>query len=319
MLRLVVLAVSLTMCSNLAGETLRARIEVNETSVVNQTQFTLGEIARFSGMDANTQQQLAKIVIGSSPLPGLERVVTREQVITRLRQYGFHPEMFEINMPKRATVRREAYSLNVQRVVETAIHQLRQTLSLPEEAEVTCDTPPRDIPLPKQEPVLVAAPPRALGEGLYLVPVEVQCEGAPASTLSVRLRVRWNRAVVVALRALKAGEIVSPEAVTVQVVSLARDDARVATAPQQVIGKTLTRPLRAGQPVPTDALENPPLIRRGQLVKIQLRLPGATIETTATALQEGGTGARIRVQVTDTRKIVTATVLDAETVSLETP
>lgn len=292
-------------------------IHLRERSTVNGARFTLGDIGTFSGLDTATEARLKTVVLGSSPLPGLERAITREQVLTRLRQHGFQPEAFDIVAPSRVVVRREAHLVPAQRIVDTAVQKLRQAANLPEEAQIECDVPPRDISLPDGNPKVTASEPRALGGGLYLVPLQVSSEGSPTISLNVRLRVkRWCTAVV-ASQAIRTGEAISADAVVVQPVAITTGDADMVVEPEEVIGKVARRPIPAGQPIRRSSLDEPAVIRHGQNVKLVVHLDGAVIETAAVALQDGKVGARIRVQVIDTRKTLLATVADGETVAVE--
>jgi flagella basal body P-ring formation protein FlgA len=294
------------------------RIALRELSIVKNAQFTLGEVATFAEVDTQMQAQLAQVVLGASPLPGLERTITLEQVATRLRQHGFRPEMFDIVAPqKKIVVRREAHRFRAQRAVEAAVQKLRAAEALPDNAQAVCDTPLRDLLLPSDNMQVTTGEPRALGAGLYLVPVQVACEGISPVALNVRLRVSQSREVLVARRTIRTGEAIDTESVAIQRLVTDTDDQELLTDPAEVAGKIARRPIAAGQPLRRSAIDEPAVIRRGQNVKLQLKLDGAVVETSAVALQDGKAGARIRVQVTDTRKTLLATVADAETVTVE--
>ncbi len=288
------------------------RVEVREVSKVREGQFTLGEVATFAGMDAQLEARLRAVVLGTSPLPGLERTITREQIITRLRQHGFLPEAFDIVIPARAVVRREAHILPAQQIIACAIQKLRETAGLNADAVVECDAPVRDVSLPAGEPQLLAGEPRSLGGGLYAVPVRIACgTGAPAVSVNVRLRAKITRLVVVPVRAIRTGEAIGEQDVQLQAVTLPPDAGDFVTDPEEVIGKVARRPIAQGQPLKRSAVDAPAVVRAGQNVKLLVQVDGAVVEASAVALQDGKVGARIRAQVTDTRKVLLATVVEA--------
>ncbi|MCS6831511.1 MAG: flagellar basal body P-ring formation chaperone FlgA [bacterium] len=293
------------------------RIELRDLSIVRSARFTLGEVATIAGADAHTQARLAAVVLGTSPLPGAERTITLEQVATRMRQHGFRPESFDIIAPTKIVVRREVHLFRAQRAIEAAIGKLREAACLSDDAQAVCDTPPRDLPLPGDKVDLVAGEPRALGAGLYVVPVQIACDGTSPVTLNVRLRVsRWREALV-ARRTIRTGEAIEADAVVVQRIASNTEETDLLTDASEAIGKIARRPIAAGQPLKRSAIDDPAVVRRGQNVKLLVRLDGAVIETGAIALQDGKAGARIRVQVSDTRKTLLATVLDGETVTVD--
>jgi|GEM_PF-1038472 flagella basal body P-ring formation protein FlgA len=297
----------------------QARIEVRELSVVQNAQFTLGEVATFRGVDAQMQVRLAGVVLGTSPLPGLERAISIEQIVTRLRQHGIRPEALEIVAPTKIIVRREAHLVRAQHAIDAAIQKLRETVSLPDDAQAVCDVPVRDLSLPSGDVQVSAGEPRSLGAGLYVVPVQLHSAGASPVTLNVRLRVSRWREVLVAQRTIRAGEAIDGDMVAVQRMVVAQDDPDLVSDPAAVTGKIARLRVAAGQPLKRSAVEEPAVIRRGQNVKLLVRLTGAVVETGAVALQDGKVSGRIRVQVTDTRKTLWATVLDAETVTVDMP
>lgn len=295
----------------------QVRIELRDSSVVRNAQVTLGEIATFHGTDAQTQARLAEVVIGSAPLPGLQRVITLEQIVTRLRQHGFRPEAFAIVAPAKIVVRREAYLFRAQQAVDAAVQKLRETVPLSDNAQAICDTPLRDLTLPNNKVQVTAGEPRALGAGLYTVPVQIASEGASTLTLNVRLRVSQLREVLVATKAIRSGEAIDPDAVKVQRLATNPEDTELLTDLSEVTGKIARHAIAAGKPLKRSAIDEPAVIRRGQNVKLVVRLDGAAIETGAIALQDGKAGARIRVQVVDTRKTLLATVTDTGCVTVD--
>lgn len=292
-------------------------IRLHEQSIVKNAQFTLGDVADFVGIDTQTETRLKAVVLGASPLPGLERVITREQVLIRLRQHGFQPEAFEIVVPARAVVRREVHSLQPPQIAAVAIEKLHQSACLPEDAQVECDPAPRALSLPHDRVQITAGEPRALGAGLYTVPVQVVGEGIAPITVNVRLRTTFWREAVVATRAIHTGEAIGADAVALRTVAVLEDNDDLITDPSEVAGKIAKRPIAAGQPVRRTSIDEPAVVRRGQTVKLLVKLDGAVIETGAVAQQDGKVGARVRVLVTDTRKTLLATVVDAQTVMLD--
>jgi len=295
------------------------RIEVRERSAVQAAQFTLGDIATISGVDASTEARLRAVVLGSSPLPGLERPLTREQILIRLRQHGFQPEAFTLVTPARMVICREKKTLQGQQLVEAAVAALRNALNLPDDAQVECPTPPQDVSLPQGEAQLTAGEPRALGGGWYAVPIYLSTGRGARSTLNMRLRVGFWREVVVTQRSLRPGDVVDDTAVATERFLVYDEGGDFLTAAEEVCGKVVRQTIPARQPLRRSALEEPALIRRGQQVKLLVQMDGAVIEASALALQDGKAGALIRVQVVDTRKTLTATVVDSQTVQMSVP
>lgn len=76
-----------------------------------------------------------------------------------------------------------------------------------------------------------------------------------------------------------------------------------------LVGMEVTRPLRAGLPIPKESLRMPPQTYKGKTVTITLSQPGMEITTSGKALQDGYKGDNIRVFSNLNQKIINATVV----------
>jgi flagella basal body P-ring formation protein FlgA len=83
-----------------------------------------------------------------------------------------------------------------------------------------------------------------------------------------------------------------------------------------LIGMEVTRPLRAGMPIPKDSLRFPPEAYKGKSVTITLTQPGMEISTSGKALQDGYKGDNIRVFSNLNQKVINATVIAPGVVSV---
>jgi len=112
--------------------------------------------------------------------------------------------------------------------------------------------------------------------------------------------------VVVATRALRAGQAVSPADLEIVTRRLAGVGSCCATELGEVIGQTVRRPIGGGEPVRFEALETPPAIRRGELVTIVASNPGMEIRATGVALGDARSGEPVRIRHSSSLRIVQA-------------
>jgi flagella basal body P-ring formation protein FlgA len=99
----------------------------------------------------------------------------------------------------------------------------------------------------------------------------------------------------------------------------AEKDAAASTSVQtldEIIGKELKRSLPAGQAVASDLLQSPRLVHRGEDVTIKSFAAGVVITTGGKAVEEGGQGDVIPVELADQRERVFARVIDFRTVAI---
>ena len=87
--------------------------------------------------------------------------------------------------------------------------------------------------------------------------------------------------------------------------------------PKQVLGKRLQRPLRRGAVLVPTLLEDPRLVKRGDLVYIVAQIGGIEARMRGKALAQGSLGERIRVLSLSSGKELDARVISAATVRVD--
>jgi flagella basal body P-ring formation protein FlgA len=85
---------------------------------------------------------------------------------------------------------------------------------------------------------------------------------------------------------------------------------------QTLVGRMARRSLLPGQPIPTNAVEDPWTVARGAVVKVIVEDSGLSIVTYGAAMQSGAAGALIPVRNTDTGVIIRGIVQPDGTVKV---
>jgi flagellar basal body P-ring formation protein FlgA len=85
---------------------------------------------------------------------------------------------------------------------------------------------------------------------------------------------------------------------------------------QTLVGRMARRSLLPGQPIPTNAVEDPWIVARGAVVKVIVEDSGLSIVTYGAAMQSGAAGALIPVRNTDTGVIIRGIVQPDGTVKV---
>ncbi len=130
------------------GRDARATIRIPETVFVASERFRLGEIATLESEDTEIKQRLAQIELGASPVPGYKRAFTRSQLLTRLRQHGFQPDQFRIEMGETIQIERRAQPLQAETLEQFAREQLRLHTGA-DFSEWKLENPPAPFALPE--------------------------------------------------------------------------------------------------------------------------------------------------------------------------
>jgi flagella basal body P-ring formation protein FlgA len=93
--------------------------------------------------------------------------------------------------------------------------------------------------------------------------------------------------------------------------------ANVITEPEAILGKRTRRAIGAKTILRTDLIEFPPLVKRGDLVMIIAESDGFKITALGQVKKRGRLGERIPVINFDSKKILYARVVDANTVKVD--
>jgi flagella basal body P-ring formation protein FlgA len=123
-------------------------------------------------------------------------------------------------------------------------------------------------------------------------------------------------AVPVAAHALVAGTIISNADITQAEISGTRVYQSTPRSPDEVVGKRLVRPLKAGTPFNTLALKTANDVERNTAVTVMFKRPGIELSGTGLALEAGNAGKAIRVLNTESRATLVATVSGPGTVTI---
>ena len=88
------------------------------------------------------------------------------------------------------------------------------------------------------------------------------------------------------------------------------------TDSKQPIGFIMKRMTNSGSVLEESMLDKPVILKTGSMIHITAKMGEANVQAQGIALQDGKNGQVIRVRNTVTKKIVSGTVIDADTVQV---
>lgn len=294
----------------------RALIRVKAKATVRGGTILLGEIAQIETVDESLAQQLAALPIGQAPMSGLSRSFDRELITIKLRQYKIDPASLKIESPNSVTVSSAHQVVSSDALFEAAKRAV--LLDRGEEGErvaIRAETLPGDLVVPPGK-VELKARPRLQSVGLGGVPVVVEAwvDGRLYRSVSLSLRLSLLREVVVADRPLSPRTLLKASDLRLE----RRDIAALRQEPlldlPSAVGRRTVRMLAMGEVVASDAVELPPLVRRGDLVTLTVERPGLLITTKGIAQEQGAAGQLVRVKSIGSGRVVIGKVERAATV-----
>jgi len=144
--------------------------------------------------------------------------------------------------------------------------------------------------------------------------VGVRCL-SPAWSIYLPVTVETEARVLLARRPLRRGEVPQAGDFDVGTRRIPGLSSGYVTEPALLGTRRLRRSVPAGEPLPADALESLPLVRRGQQVTMVSRAAGIEVRTSAVALADAAAGERLRVRNPASGRLLEGTVLGDGTVA----
>jgi flagella basal body P-ring formation protein FlgA len=265
-------------------------------------------------------RQLRGVILGRSPLLGKTRTLEPSALISRLRQSGIDPEQLDLQIPSVIVLSREAVTIErdqIEQIVRGFLQQ--QAGKKPDEGIVVKDIRvPETVQLPKGPFTARVIAPKN-GELAGPVPLQVVFNVEPdfERRIGVTASLEQRANVVVTRRPLGRFRPIDAADVELKALDVAGLPADRIDDPEAVIGKRTRRALDSGTVLRPDLLEFPPIVKRGDRVRIIAESAGLRISAYGQVKQKGAQGELIPVVNLDSNKVVHARVVDAMTVRID--
>lgn len=134
---------------------------------------------------------------------------------------------------------------------------------------------------------------------------------------SVRCAVAEEKRLPVPAVSIRAGELIRDDMITERAFAPSLLGVAMFIEGRQIlVGRMARRALLPGQPIPSNAVEDPWTVARGAQVKVVVEDSGLSIVTYGSAMQSGAPGALIPVRNTDTGVIIRGVVQPDGTVKV---
>jgi flagella basal body P-ring formation protein FlgA len=327
-----ILTITLLMASDRG---LASEIQLRELATCSSAIVRLSDVAEIHGVDALLARPWEQVALAPAPVGSGTRVLAASEIRGILMRRGIDlagvrftgaTRVHVVNgEPKRADSTERSVPASARHDLASVKQQLtaairehlpsghvpagwqvevelsrRQLWDLPEawnEIRVTGLT----SPIERQQDVTVEFVSR---QGVARIPVRVELQPRPLA--------------VVATRALDRGVVLRNHDVELCAIDMAAGERRTATKLDEVIGKELQQRVLQGQLIRTDAVRQPLLVRRRELVDVVARNGSITVSRKARAREDGALGDLVQLETLDQKsKTLQARVIAARQVELQ--
>ncbi len=275
---------------------------------IESPMVTLGDIASFSD-SSSLAEALGSRQICPAPKPGESLTLATTKIVSRLvRQLkGQDPVTWTGTRETRIT--RKGLEIGPKDIEDTIAKYL--DMRRPELPQAVYSFVPRELPLPFVLPIgelqtnVIPGKSRIVGSRRFTITYRV--DGKIVKNISIRGHLKALAPVAILTQNVPRNSILRASMVQLQVKDLStlRDPC---TSLKEVLGKKLTRNLRSGSVLDLGTIEFPPLIQKGQLVKILINRSGLHLTASGIAAMNGKQDQMIRVMNSGSKKIIFAKV-----------
>ena len=279
-------------------------ISFSPSAEVTSSFVTLGDIANFSE-NSSLAIALASKHIGHAPKPGKSVPLDTEIIRSKLQK----------SLPKDTSLQWKGASITLvlRKGITIGPHEIESSITdFLEEEKSNLPVAdylfiPRELPLPfvlpsgQLEIDIVPANPDIIGSRRFSLIYRI--DGKIEKNISIRGKLEAMATVAILTRNVKRGAILQPDMVQLQTKDLSKLRSPC-TDLREVLGKKLTRSLRSGSVLDLSSIDFPPLIHKGQLVKILINHNGLHLTATGIASMNGKQDQIIRVMNSGSQKTI---------------
>ncbi len=287
-----------------------ARLTLKPQTVVDNDDVRLADIASVSVSGSDRLDILEKTVVARAPQPGQTRFVGVEYIRIRLKQAGFDPGQMRFDGSRDVRITRSAAKLpgdRIRQAVETAIRNRMPW----DDADVTISDVQfdRDVEVPKGNLTYQIEPNRHEDYlGATILALHLFVDGKPVRKLWVNATISVMADVVTVVRPLGKHQHIALDDLVIQRRDRADLSADTVARLEDALGFRTTRMIYPNTVLRSGMLALPPVVRRGDLVKIVADAGPMTITATGVVKQQGRKGEMVRVMNTSSKRIILARV-----------
>jgi flagella basal body P-ring formation protein FlgA len=276
-----------------------------ESSSVNKDTVLLSDVTNVSE-ETPLSKALQSQIVGTSPDPGLVSVLDAREIIKKIEKSHNSKlsGVFWKGSPL-ISVTRESVTITSEKIQEIIDDYITENSHRLPDAEISFI--PDSLPLPFEIQTgslswdIIPSSPGVISSSRFSIIFKV--DNKVRKNFSVKGHTKAITSVVTATRRLRYGDIITAEMVTIgdRDISTLKSYSRSAS---EVIGSVVKRNIQEGSIIGPEHTELPPVIKKGELVRIVVNHSGLVLTATGIAKSDGHIDEVIRVKNTDSNKLI---------------
>ena len=296
----------------------RIKIILKNSAVVFESKVYLKKISEISGEDDELIEKLRNIEIATAPKPGIERVLTSDFITSRLKQNQVEKELYFLSGSNSVVVTTKYTVIHAPAFRQCVNEYLEKNICGDADKSIQFSRVPENVMVPEKD-VNLRVFDKQYGnfKGMLNIQVGIYNGNQLFKRVNIPGRVRIFEDIVVADRNIKRHEIILFSDMKLKKMETTMFGDRYFKNINSLVGKRSKATLKKGMVVKPHMIEEPPVIKRGEVVTIKSISGSVEILANGTAREDGWKGKVIRVYCTSTKKDVLAEVVKPGVVVLK--
>ena len=302
-----------------SGSGLNMAVQFKARATVQKETIFLADIATVKGAPRSLVDKIGRLRIGESPDVGEVRLLSREEIVSRVQKANLSSYISSKSIPEEIEVTREGRLVEKEEMVQVLEETLRNLLPDPRKTLAIQEVQGFEAfilpPGPYTSEVIL--PESAHRGGPMTVTLSLFQEGRLVQKLRVRVRVEIQGFVVAARTGLRRHQEIGENDVHLIKKNLSLLPPDVVTDLKNAIGKRLTLSVNGQETLRSSMVETPPLVKKGDRVILVIDHSYFKITTFGEVKEDGRRGEWIKLVNISSKKEVHGRVVDAHTVQVE--
>lgn len=294
-------------------------VQFRDRAAVQGDSIALADIAAVKGSPRSLVDRINRVRIGESPEVGEILLLSREDIVSRVRRANLSAYVPPRSIPEQIEVVREGQVVDQEEMIRILEENLRRLLPDPKKSlvvqEVQGFEPFTLAPGPYSSEAVL--PESAHRGGAMSVTLSFFQEGRLVQKFRLRARVEIQGFVVAARTGLRRHQEIRESDVHLIKRNLNPLPPDVLTDPKEAVGRRLTLSVNPQETLRASMVETPPLVKKGDRVLLIVDNSHFKITTFGEVKEEGRRGDWVKIVNISSKKEVHGRVLDAHTVQVE--
>lgn len=294
-------------------------IRLSEKATVVGPQIKLGEVADIIGGKNGNLDRVRQLELAKAAPVGNTFKLSQDFIKIVLRREGYSLQDFVFEGGQTTEVLTQSRDFEPSDLLpEIKKFVLEQTKESSEDVDVKLAGLDKKILLPAGE-VKATFQPSFSGryEGSVLLTTNLEVDGRLIRVLPLRVTIDVFHPAVVTTRKVEKGEKFDDGNIALVRTPTSRMVVGCFRKLAYVLGRTASVPLTSGTVLRVSEIYDPPVIRHGQIVQAIVRKGNVELMVDARAIEDAKAGDSIRVENTNSHKVLNGKVLDEKTVLID--